>query len=194
MTTPTRAVGRPRSAELDQVIREAALELLVDHGYGGMSMEGVACRAGVGKATIYRRWSNKAELLVDALRGHEALAVPLPDTGDVRADLLVVLRAIQGAMAGDDGPVLAALSIEKSRHPELREEFDRVFIRDRRAHLRTIIGSAVERGDLPAGTDVELAAETGPAILVHRLVMGDQPPGPDLPARIVDQLLPKPTT
>ncbi|MCU1452370.1 MAG: putative TetR-family transcriptional regulator, partial [Acidimicrobiales bacterium] len=123
-----RTAGRPRSAEVDLAILDAARALLVEEGYGGMSVEAIAARAGVGKAAIYRRWSTKAEVLVESLRGHACTEVPLPDTGDLRADLLTMLTGIQQAMAGTDGPIMAAFIAEKQRHPELREEFDRVFV------------------------------------------------------------------
>lgn len=182
--------GRPRSEAAGQAIRDAALELFVEHGYGGMSMEGIAARAGVGKATIYRRWTSKAELLVDALRSHDTMVVALPDTGDVRADLTAVLRSVQRSMDGEDGPILAAFAVEKHRNTELRDEFQRAFVAKRRAHLRSIISAAVERGDLAARTDVELVVEAGPAILVHRMLIAEAPPEPDLPERIVALLLP----
>lgn len=184
----SRSAGRPRSAQVDRAIRGAARELLVELGYGGMTMEAVATRAGVGKATVYRRWSTKAELLVDSLRGHPGLAVPRPDTGDVRADVAAMLTAIARAMAGDEGPLLAAFAAEKLRHPELRSVFQRVFVTERRRHLRHLIAKAVDAGDLPADTDVDLVAETGPAICLHRLLMHDGPPDADLPGRIVAQL------
>ncbi|MCU1453479.1 MAG: hypothetical protein JWN46_1625, partial [Acidimicrobiales bacterium] len=95
-------------------------------------------------------------------------------------------------MAGTDGPIMAAFIAEKQRHPELREEFDRVFVQRRRIHLQEIIGAALRRGELPPSTDVELLAETGPAILAHRLLVHSHPADPDLPARIVDQLVPAP--
>jgi len=187
--TVRRGVGRPRSAEVDRAIGEAALALLVEEGYGGMSVEGIANRAGVGKAAIYRRWSTKAEIVVDALRSHPFADIPLPDSGDVRADLLEMLTAQQEAFSGQDGPLMNALAAEKSRHPELRVAFEDAYIRDRRTHLHHIVSSAVERGDLPREADVELIVEAAPAILVHRLVVHAVPPTPDLPQRIVDLLL-----
>jgi AcrR family transcriptional regulator len=186
---PKRTAGRPRSVETDRAILDAALALLVEQGFGGLSMEGVAARAGVGKAAIYRRWSSKAELVVDALRGHACSAVPLVDTGDLRADLLVMFSALQRAMAGEDGSVMTALVAEKARHPELRAEFDRVFVQDRRLHLQKLLRDAIDRGELPADTDVELLAEAGPAMMSNRLFMHGHAPDPKLPARIVELLL-----
>ena len=187
-TEPARRVGRPRSAKVDLAIREATQDLLVQEGYGGMTIEGIAARAGVGKAAIYRRWATKAELVVDSLRAHDGMQIPLPDTGDARADMEVMLCALQRSMAGDDGPVLAAFVAEKFRNPELRAAFDRAFVAERRRHLRHLVTSAVELGDLPPNTDVELVADLGPAMLSHRLFMHRSPPEPGLPKRIVTQI------
>jgi AcrR family transcriptional regulator len=182
--------GRRRSTEADHAILGAALDALVEEGYAGMSMEGIASRAGVGKATVYRRWHTKAELVVEALRGHICHEIPLVDTGDVRADLTVMLQALGASLAGVDGPLMVAFTTEKIRHPELRAEFDRVFITDRRAHVRRLVERAVETGDLPADTDVELVCDVGFAILWHRLSVRREDPTADLAERIVRQFLP----
>lgn len=187
-SVPRRA-GRPRSEEADRAILDAALDALVQEGYAGMSIEGIAAAAGVGKATIYRRWSGKAEILVEALRQRACFDVPLVDTGDLHADLLTILRAVHTNMLGVAGPLMAAFAAEKFRYPELREEFDRVFVAERRAHLRGLVSAAVDRGDLPADTDVELLAEAGPALLWHALTVRHDTGDPTLPDRIVRQLL-----
>jgi AcrR family transcriptional regulator len=185
---PPKRAGRPRSEEADRAILDAALDALVEDGYAGMSIEGIAAKAGVGKATIYRRWNGKAEILVDALHRRACFDVPLVDTGDLRADLLTILRAVHTNMKGVAGPVMAAFAAEKFRYPELREEFDRAFVAERRAHLRRLFSAAVERGELPTDTDVELVAEAGPALLWHALTVRNDLSG-DLPDRIVRQLL-----
>jgi AcrR family transcriptional regulator len=187
-SAPRRA-GRPRSEEVDRAILDAALEALVEDGYAGMSIERIAASAGVGKATIYRRWSGKAEMLVEALSRRACFEVPLVDTGDIRADLLTILRAVHANMVGVAGPVMAALAAEKLRYPELREEFERVFVAERRAHVRKLVGAAVQRGELPADTDVELLADAGPALLWHALTVRNDPGNDRLPDRIVRQLL-----
>lgn len=190
---PKRRVGRPRSAEIDRAVLEAALDLLVERGYAGLSIEGVAARAEVGKAAIYRRWSTKAELVVDALGDRGCAQFPLVDTGDLRADLVAMLTNVQAAMAGDEGPVMAAFVAEKARYPELRAEFERVFISQRRAHLQRLVRAAVDRGELPADTDVELLAEAGPSMLSHHYLFHSRDLDPGLPQRIVDLLLPAST-
>ena len=165
------------------------MALLVEEGFGGMSMEAIAARAGVGKAAIYRRWSSKEQVVVESLRGHACTTIPMPDTGDLRADLTTMLEGIRRAMVGEDGPIMTAFVSEKARNPELRAEYDRAFVQERRAHLQHLISAAVDRGELPASTDVELVAEAGPAILAHRFMVRGQDLPADLPARIVAQLL-----
>ncbi|QXC63186.1 TetR/AcrR family transcriptional regulator [Aquihabitans sp. G128] len=181
--------GRPRSAETERAIVDATLELLVEEGYGGMSMEGVAARAGVGKAAIYRRWPSKAELVVEALRGY-ASAYPLPDTGDFRADLLTMLEASQSFMVGREGAIMQAFAAEKARYPDLREQFEITFIAERRAHLHRLVERAIEQGQLPADTDIGIFTLVGPAVLAHHLLMHHHPEEPDMPQRIVDFLVP----
>ncbi|MBV9229687.1 MAG: TetR/AcrR family transcriptional regulator [Chloroflexi bacterium] len=94
-----RKPGRPRSAQAHKAIIEATLELLAEEGYQGLSIEAVAARAGVGKTTIYRRWSSKEELVMEAIR-HVQLDIPVIDTGNFRNDLAAILKtASQGIMA-----------------------------------------------------------------------------------------------
>ena len=184
--------GRPRSEEADQAILDAALELLVSDGYQGMTMEGIAQRAGVGKATVYRRFADKAEVLTEAVRGHGCVSVPMIDTGDLRADLLAYLTGMARALSGVDGPIMAAVATEKARHPDLHREFERVFVVERRRFLRHIVSAAVQRGDLPASTDVELLALAGPALMWQQLTMEASPEQLlELPERIVAQFLPR---
>jgi AcrR family transcriptional regulator len=190
-TAVTRSGGRPRSEEADQAILDAALELLVQVGYQGITVEGIAQRAGVGKATVYRRYANKAEIMVEAIRSHGCATFALVDTGDVRADLLRFWRALAESFVGADGPIMTAVSAEKARHPELRAEMERVFLTERRAFVRQLITDAVARGDLPASTDVELLANIGPAVLWQQLTLESSPEKIlELPERLADQFLP----
>jgi AcrR family transcriptional regulator len=168
----------------------AALEALVAEGYDGMSVEGVAARASAGKATVYRRWHNKAELVADAIREHACRDVDLPDTGDIRADLRTMLRDIQRSFDGFEGKLFAGFTAERMRYPELAEAFDERFVSNRRAHLEAIVRRAVERHELPPDTDVELLAEVGPAILLHQFVKGGGKLQKDVADRIVRQFLP----
>jgi AcrR family transcriptional regulator len=180
-----RRVGRPRSDDRDRAILDAALALLVEQGFAGLSMEGIAARAKVGKATIYRRWKSKAEVVVEALRAHVCPTGDLPDTGDVRHDLACMYRAMLDTLRGSDGVIMAAFTAEKFRHAELRDEFDRTFIADRRQHMRVLVRRAEAEGLVPVGSDVELLADVGQALLWHRFTMKIGELSDDLPERIV---------
>jgi len=151
------AAGRPRSVEAHQAILNATLELLVEVGFSALTVEGVAGRAGVGKATIYRRWASKLPLVVEAfgqLPGFEAV-----DTGSVAEDLKQMLRGyIQAFNSTPLASVLPSLAGERSHNPELSELFDPVS-RQRRQPLRRALERAVERGELPGDLDLELASD-----------------------------------
>jgi AcrR family transcriptional regulator len=184
--------GRRRDPTRDAAIVDATLAVFVEDGYSALTIEGVAARAGVGKATIYRRYSSKAALVVDAVRSGAGIAdAQFPQTGDVRADLADMLRPLLNKLKSEHGKVLITLMTERLRNPDLAEEFERSVIGAKRAHVRRLIGSAIERGDLPVDTDVELVAEAGPGIIWHyalyRLPMPD-----DLPERIIRMVLPRP--
>jgi AcrR family transcriptional regulator len=188
-----RRPGRPRIDDRNPAILEAALALLVEVGFAGLSMEGIAARAGVGKATIYRRWNTKAEVVVEALRSHVCTYGDFPDTGDVRKDLAAIYRAMLETLRGDDGPMMAAFTAEKFRYRELRDEFERTFVAERRRHVRHLVERGIAQGDLPPGTNVELLADVGPALLWHRFTMKDGAMPDDLPEQIVAQFLPQAT-
>ena len=151
------AAGRPRSEEAHQAILDATLELLVEVGFSALTVEGVASRAGVGKATIYRRWPSKLPLVVEAfgrLPGFEA-----SDTGSVAEDLKQMLRGyIQVFNSTPLASVLPSLAGERAHNPALSELFDPVS-RQRRRPLLSALERGVARGELPQDLDLELAAD-----------------------------------
>ena len=135
-----------------------------------MSIEGVAARAGVGKATIYRRYARKAQLVVEAVRDGAIVEDQLPDTGDLRADLITMMQPLADHLRGDNAKLLTTFAMERMRHPELAEEFNRSVIGKKREHMRQLVEAAVERGELRPDADVELIAESLPAFLWHHAV------------------------
>ncbi len=149
--------GRPRSEEAHQAILDATLDLLVEVGFSALTVEGVANRAGVGKATIYRRWSSKLPLVVEAfgqLPGFEEV-----DTGDLASDLKKMLRSyLEAFNATPLSAVLPSLAGERAHDPELSELFEPVSVGRRQPLLRTF-QRAVERGELSPELDLELAAD-----------------------------------
>jgi len=184
-----RPPGRPRSAEADRAILRAAVDLLADEGYGGVTMEGVAARAGVGKATVYRRWPCKSALVVDAVTACRESGVHPPDTGSAREDLLVFVRGFMHHLrTSDAGRVMPALVAELSRHPELAAEFREGFLQTRRAKVLEAVRRGVERGQVRAGVDAELVADAVVAVLLHRFLVTGMEIDDDLPERVVDVL------
>ena len=179
--------GDPRDEDRTRAILDAALQELVDAGYGAMTVDAVAARSGTSKATIYRRWSTKADLVAEAVDTHAFAELPIEDTGDVRADLLRYLTALEQALSGLDGELLIVLTVEKLRNPELAAVFNDNFVVGRRTRLLRLLRNAVTRGDLPPATDVELLADVGTALYQHSLARGQSCRG--LAERIVTQFL-----
>jgi AcrR family transcriptional regulator len=187
---PAPAGGRGWSDEREQEVLDAALAVLVEEGFGTMTVERVAARAGASKASLYRRWRNKAELVTDAIRCSQAASRFLPpDTGDLRADLTAYLRHMQESFESADGALMTALIAERVRHPDLADEFDRRFVAEKRGHLHELLQRAIDRGELDAGTDIDILADLGPALMLYRFTLRRGQLRPDLAERIVDQLL-----
>ena len=184
-----RPPGRPRSAEANRAILRATVDLLADEGYGGVTMEGVAARAGVGKATVYRRWPCKSALVVDAVTACRESGVQPPDTGSGRQDLLVFVRGFLNHLrTSDAGRVMPALVAELSRSPELAQAFREGFVQPRRAKVLEAVRRGVERGEVRAGVDPELVADGVVALLLHRFLVTGMEIDDDLPERLVDML------
>jgi AcrR family transcriptional regulator len=183
--------GRPRDPHVDAAIRRAALDLLVEEGFANMSMEGVANRAGVGKAAIYRRWDSKTALVVDSI--HEVMA-PLmqewPHTDDIRADLEVIFTQALHKLRGVEGDLMASVVGELVRNPELAATVKAQFVGCRKEDLAERIRRAMDSGELEPG-DAQLLAEVGFAILHHRTLLSDAPLSDDLPRRLVEQFFPR---
>jgi len=170
-TTTTDAIApRWRSRRAESAILEATIALLAEVGFSGLTIDGIAARAEVGKATIYRHWSSKAEVAVEAFK---AFIPPLddPDTGsfadDVRA---VVLQIVDGLSNSPLAAILPSLVEAAERDPELERMF-KEFGTARRAVLRGVFTRAARRGELRDGLDPEVAIDVlvGP-IFTRRLV------------------------
>jgi len=168
--------GRPRSEQADRAILQAATELLTERGLAGMSIEEVASRAGVGKTTIYRRWTSRGTLALDAFLAEFQAQQPLPDTGSLHDDLLAALRNwIRSVTATSAGPVLASLIAEAQRDPVLAASWrERVVERLREQH-KIMLDRAVARGEIPAETDYDVVLDLMFGAAYHRLLHGHQP-------------------
>ena len=180
------ARGRPRDPGVDAAIRAATVELLGEAGYARLTMDQVAARARVSKSSLYLRWPNKVALVADALQ-HRARAVPqVPDTGSLPGDMRVFLAALLRSRH-EASRALAAVSGEIATNPELRQAWHRGLAGMLTGCLRVIVERAVDRGEIPVGSDVELLAQLPLSLLQNwRLEHRDQP-GQEVIERIVRQ-------
>jgi AcrR family transcriptional regulator len=169
--------GRPRSEKASKAILEAAAELLLDRGLAAVSMDAVAERAGVSKATIYRWWPTKETLALDALYTQWAAATPaLTDTGSLRGDLLELLQPwIRLVRTGPYARVIAALITEARTDPAFGAQYQRHFVQPRRDQAREIFARAITRGEIPADLDLEVALDLIYGPLYHRMLHGHAP-------------------
>ena len=178
--------GRPRDPAVDAAIRSATVDLLGEAGYARLTMDQVAVRAGVSKDSLYRRWPNKVALVADALQ-HRARPVPeVPDTGSLPADMRAFLQAMLRSRA-EASRALAAVSGEIATNPELRKAWHRGVAGMLTGCLRTIVTRAASRGELPAGSDVELLSQMPLSMLQNWRLEHDQDPDDAVVERIVRQ-------
>ena len=179
--------GRPRSEAARKAILAAAAELLLDRGLPGVSMDTVAERAGVSKATIYRWWPAKETLALDMLYNEWTKVTPQRyDSGSLRLDLVALLRAWSRLSSGRPyGRVVAALLMEGQTNSAFSAEYLRRMVEPRREQARAIFGHAIERGEIPADTKVELAIDLLYGPLYHRLLHRHAP----LDDQFVDDLV-----
>jgi AcrR family transcriptional regulator len=183
--------GRPRSEKAREAILNAAAELLLARGLGAVSMDAVAERAGVSKATIYRWWPTKETLALDALYHEWAATRPRArETGSLREDLLSLLRPWVRLLGKRPyGRVIAALIAEAQADPAFAEQYRERFVEPRRDQARPILTRAIERGELPATTDIELALDLLYGPLYHRLLHGHAPLSERFLRQLVDTVL-----
>jgi AcrR family transcriptional regulator len=181
--------GRPRSEKARQAVLGAAADLLLENGLAAVSMDAVAARAGVSKATIYRWWPTKETLALDALY-HEWDVPPARDTGSLRGDLLSLLRPwVRLAGRRPYGRAIAALVTEAQTDPKFAREYRARFLTPRRDLARAVLRRAIERGEIPAGTKIEVALDLLYGPLYHRLLHGHAPLNDRFVRDVVDTAL-----
>ena len=179
-----RRPGRPRTAD-EEVIAGAVLQALVERGYDGMTVDHVARLAGVGRATVYRRWPTKTAMVIDALGRGRFPPLEDPDSGDPRADYEALLGRLQATFEREHH-VIRALQIEIARHPDIGVALRRDFIPQRKDVLIGVLRRAASAGLLRAPSDLELLARVGPALIWEHFALTASEPNPDLARRIAD--------
>lgn len=181
------SAGRPRSEEAHQAILGATLELLSEVGFSALTVEGVASRAGVGKATIYRRWPSKLPLVAEAFG--QLPAFEDVDTGSLEGDLVAMLRRyLEEFLATPLATVYPSLAAERAHNPDLSEFLDPL-LKGRRQPLSRAFARALERGELREDVDPDLAADLVVGPIAVRLFFRGMKIHPDMVEPMIDLAL-----
>ena len=189
---PTAALGRKRDHTADDRIIEAALDILAESGFDSMTMDMVAARAKAGKATVYRRWTSKAELVRDALirmSRHSITLDDLPDTGNLRDDLISLLKPYSAKKSEQKFRVLARLGSFFSEHQDLAEETMEGIYEPWTAINRDLMQRAVRRGELPEGAAIETACNVIVAVVSYNSLTLRKPFDKSAYSALLDEIL-----
>jgi AcrR family transcriptional regulator len=182
-----RPVGRPRSTEADAAIAGAALGLLAEAGFEGVTVEAVAQRAGVARSTVYRRFPDRTRLVESVL--HHACQVPAvePDTGSVGGDLLAVAKGLRRVLTATEfGRALPAVVAAAAGNPEVAEA-NRAFVATRRRVSLEAVARGVERGEVDPDLDPEVLIDMVVGPVFHRLFLSGRPVTDEWLAELVDR-------
>jgi AcrR family transcriptional regulator len=182
---------RPRvEGERESEILDAALDLLCRVGYDRMTMDAVATEARASKATLYRRWSTKSSLVVDAiLRTKEALQVPEVDTGNLRDDLVQMACGHGGLSDSRSADIMAAMVTALHHDPAFAEEFRARVILPKIETTHVLFERARARGEITADLDLDLLSPALAGIILHRGFVLGQPVDEKTVARVVDEII-----
>jgi AcrR family transcriptional regulator len=187
--SPRRAIGRPGDERADRTIVAATLQLMAEAGVRDLRMDDVAERAGVGKATIYRRHRAKNALINDAVATLVS-EIAIPDTGSTRGDLLALMGQAVELYGGSLAPRLMPSLVEEARRdPELANTARNEFLTGQRAAPSAVLKRAIRRGDLSRGLDVELALDVLGGAIFYRLLVTGGPIDQRLAQGIVELIL-----
>lgn len=170
-------------------ILDSALELMAATGYDRLTIDAVAARAGASKATIYRRWPGKPELVMAALSRHGTAATEEVDTGELRGDLAQAIKQMRDSLASQDGALILGLLNAMRENGELAEHVRGQVLSAKRSVIGGLVARAIERGELPARADHELASEIAAALVFTRILVTGQPLDDAEIPRIVDAVL-----
>jgi len=184
-----RRPGRPRSPEADEAILEAAMELFAEGGLDGLTVEGVAARAGVGKATIYRRYPCKIDLVVAASRCFGRDAAAHTDTGTTHGDLRALVDWVIAMLTTTPlGRALPMMVADRSRVPELAEA-QRAIVSEKRACHREAVLRGMARGDLRRDVDPDAVIDAYVGPVFYRFLISDGPLDAEFAEALVDSVL-----
>jgi AcrR family transcriptional regulator len=191
-STKTRGRGRPRSVTSQKAILATAIEILLEQGLTSMSMDDLAKRAGVSKATIYRWWASKELLALDALATEWALPTPSPDldTGSLRGDLLARIHPWLGQL--NEKPyerIIAGLLAQTQTDPEFAKLYRERFVAPRREETRNLLFRAIDRGEIGADTNLEVTLDLLYGPIYHRLLHRHAPLNDQFATQVIDAVI-----
>lgn len=182
-------LGRKRDHTRDPEILDAALDVLAEVGYDGMTVDMVAARAKAGKATVYRRWASKAELVIDAVACMKKIDLDpahLPDTGTLRGDLLAMIKPHSIEDGEKKLQIMGGLVSMLSRAPELAEAANAAIVEPRAAVNRVFMQRAIDRGEISAGCDVEAISLIAPSMAAYRVLILRKPVDREFLVSLID--------
>jgi AcrR family transcriptional regulator len=183
------APGRPRSHEADEAILEAAVDVFAEVGLEALTMEGVATRAGVAKNTLYRRYPNKLDLVVSAVRGYTNVGAPPPDTGTTRGDVRALVDDLVAIVTQTPmGRMLPILVAMRTRVPELDVAYAEI-VADKRARSAAVVRRGIERGDFRPDVDLEAMVDAFVSPVFYRFLVTHAPLDAAFTTSVVDSAL-----
>ncbi|WP_396641687.1 TetR/AcrR family transcriptional regulator [Microbacterium sp.] len=184
--------GRKRDHSRDPEILQAAIDILAEEGFDGMTIDMVATRAKAGKATLYRRWPSKAELVLDAIgcmKAADLSPATLPDTGTLRGDLIGMITSRTAEDAERRLRVMAGVAALLTREPELTDAASAVLMAPRIAAIRGLLERALARGEIRADADLDALAELLPAMAAFRGLVERKPIDREYQISLIDGIL-----
>jgi AcrR family transcriptional regulator len=173
--TPDQRVGRPRSAKLHQAILETTFAMVLKEGFRAVSLESIAAKAGVGKTTIYRRWPNKAAVVMDAFTMKVGSGTLFPKSANAADSIRRQMRAMAKSFRGADGALVKALLAEAQFDPDLARAFRERWTLPRRKLATGVIEEAIQQGSIREGVDPGDIIDLLYAPIYYRLQMGTGP-------------------
>jgi AcrR family transcriptional regulator len=184
-----RSRPRRRGEVLSAAIFEATLAELSEVGYSRLAMERIAARAGASKASLYKRWSNRAELVVGALQYQSVAPEPAPDTGNLRGDVLTLLCSAAARLDGVFGAAVRGLMAETLTDPDRTASLRPGMFTARNRLMREILDRAVARGEIAPAAVTPRLIELAPALLDHHFLIHGAPIPDAVLTGIVDEIL-----
>jgi AcrR family transcriptional regulator len=164
-------LGRPRSEKTKNAILSAAYDLLLENGFGAVTIEKIAERAGVSKATIYKWWPNKAAVVMDAFFDAAVVRLPVPDTGSAIDDMIIQVNNLAKFLLSREGKVIKEIIAEGQYDKKLAETYREIYFKPRRLDSRYILERGISRGELSGNLDIELVMDLIFGPLFYRLLI-----------------------